>query len=1096
MPHRTDIKSILIIGSGPIVIGQACEFDYSGTQALRALKKLGYRMILVNSNPATIMTDPEFADATYLEPLTIEYLRLVIEKERPDALLPTMGGQTALNLARELHQAGVLEKFGVELIGASFESIDIAEDRGRFQQAMQEIGLEVPRGGIASSFEEAEEVVELTGLPAIIRPAYTLGGIGGAVAYNTEEFKQMVRRGLEASPVNQVLIEESLHGWKEFELEVMRDKADNVVIVCSIENFDPLGVHTGDSITVAPAMTLTDKEFQMMRDAAIDVMRVVGVDTGGSNIQYGINPKNGRLVVIEMNPRVSRSSALASKATGYPIAKIAALLAVGMTLGEIPNDITGRTVSAFEPTLDYVVVKIPRWTFEKFPAANRELGSQMKSIGEVMAIGRTFNEALQKAVRSLETGRHGVGADGNDVMNVDNIEAHLRPDWVEMIRKLIRIPEPNRIFFIRYALEFDMSAQEISELTGIDPWFIEQMAELLEIERSMVRFVKKGANKDRNFKSNIELILKAKRNGFSDVQIAHLIQTDVDWLRRLRRRRRVNINPVYRTVDTCAAEFEAVTPYYYSTYGEKNEAMRLGNNTVVILGSGPNRIGQGIEFDYCCVQAAIALRSIGIKVVMVNCNPETVSTDYDIADRLYFEPVTAEDVIGICDNEQPLGVVLQFGGGTPLKLANVLRANGVKILGTSADVIDATEDRYKFGALLGKHDISHPAYDMASSIEDAVSVANDIGYPVLVRPYYVLGGRGMEIVYDDDSMQKFFTAAKLSSIANTVLIDKFIEDAFEFDVDAVADGKNCLICGIMQHIEEAGIHSGDSDCVLPPYELSDEMRSEIIKITKILAKDLKVIGMMNIQFAIKDETVYIIEVNPRASRTVPFVSKATGIPWAQVAAKLLVGEKLADMNLPDDPKPDYVSVKGVKFPFTRFDKLSYFLGPEMRSTGEVMGMGKTFGEAFAKAQTAVEANLPDQGSVFISVNDHDKKRVIGIATDLTSLGFKIIATEGTQKVLKKAGIESHFVNKVNEDIPNVVDLIKTGDIQMVINTPLGRESHYDEQAVGKAAYQFGIPNITTLSGAWAAVQAISQKRESRFQARPLQEYLKGVDEVA
>ena len=1089
MPHRTDINSILIIGSGPIMIGQACEFDYSGTQALRVLKNLGYRMILVNSNPATIMTDPEFADATYLEPLRIEYLRMVIEKERPDALLPTMGGQTALNLARELYRAGVLEEFNVELIGAKYDSIDIAEDRGRFQKAMQQIGLDVPRGGIASSLEEADTVVELTGLPAIIRPAYTLGGIGGAVAYNTEEFKQMVQRGLDASPVTQVLIEESLLGWKEFELEVMRDKADNVVIVCSIENFDPLGVHTGDSITVAPAMTLTDKEYQMMRDASIDIMRVVGVDTGGSNIQFGLNPKNGRMVVIEMNPRVSRSSALASKATGYPIAKIAALLAVSMTLGEIPNDVTGRTVSAFEPTLDYVVVKIPRWAFEKFPAANRELGSQMKSIGEVMAIGRTFNEALQKALRSLETGRHGLGADGADVMTVDNVEAHLRPDWISIIWNRLHTPEPNRIFFIRYALAFDMPVDEISRITGIDPWFIEQMADIVGIEKSIRRIVKSGGHDSPGSPTDMELILKAKRNGFSDHQIAHLWKSSPSFIRRMRTQQ--DISPVYRTVDTCAAEFEAVTPYYYSTYGEENEADRLGDNTVIILGSGPNRIGQGIEFDYCCVQAAIALRSIGRKVIMVNCNPETVSTDYDIADRLYFEPVTAEDVIGICDNEKPLGVVLQFGGGTPLKLANELRNHGINILGTSADAIDATEDRGQFGALLKKHNITHPDYGVASSIEEANFVARNIGYPVLVRPSYVLGGRAMEIVYDEHAMQKYFLDASQASGGGDVLIDRFIEDAFEFDVDAVADGTDCLICGIMQHIEEAGIHSGDSDCVLPPYMLSKEMRAEIVRITRVLAADLNIIGLMNIQFAIKDETVYIIEVNPRASRTVPFVSKATGIPWAQIAAKVIVGEKLAGMNLPDDPSPDYVSVKGVKFPFTRFDKLSYFLGPEMRSTGEVMGIGLTFGEAFAKAQTAVEANLPDSGGVFISVNDHDKKRAVKIASELTKLGFNILATYGTHEALSEAGLECQHVFKVNEARPNVVDLIKNGEVQMVINTPLGRESHYDERAVGEAAYRLGIPNITTLSGSWAAVQAITQKRESKFGVRSLQEYLKG-----
>ena len=1086
MPQRTDIKSILIIGSGPIVIGQACEFDYSGTQAVRILKKMGYRIVLVNSNPATIMTDPELADATYLEPLTDDYLKMIIEQEKPDALLPTMGGQTALNLAHNLSLTGFLDEAGVELIGASFDAIDIAEDRGRFQAAMKRINLDIPRGGVAKTLDEADGIAAFTGMPAIIRPAYTLGGIGGAVTYNIEEFRRLVEYGLAMSPVNMVLIEESLTGWKEFELEVMRDRMDNVVVVCSIENFDPLGIHTGDSITVAPAMTLTDKEFQLMRDAAINVMREVGVDTGGSNIQFGVHPETGRMVVIEMNPRVSRSSALASKATGFPIAKIAAQLAVGLTLGEIANEITGSTVSAFEPTLDYVVVKIPRWAFEKFPSANRTLGSQMKSIGEVMAIGRTFNEALQKAVRSLEIGRHGLGADGHDALLVDNIEAHLRSEWSEMIQRKLRIPEPNRLFFVRYALAFDMDIGVISKLTGIDPWFIERIKELLISEHEFLRATRNGIFNGGGSAESAQELLRMKRDGFSDHQIGQISQHSPKRILQLRRES--GITPAYRTVDTCAGEFEAETPYYYSTYGEENEAEPLGESTVVILGSGPNRIGQGIEFDYCCVQAALALRKSGHKVVMINCNPETVSTDYDIADRLYFEPITVEDVLGICDLEKPMGIVLQFGGGTPLKLADELAAYGLHILGTSHESISLMEDRGKFGEFLRIRGISHPEYGMAASLEEALLIAEKIGYPVLVRPSFVLGGRAMEIVYDEARMRQFFLDAFQASAGGSVLIDRFIEDAFEFDVDAVSDGETCLICGIMQHIEEAGVHSGDSDCVLPPYILSPELRESMVKITRLIAKDLHVVGLMNIQFAARDEKLYILEVNPRASRTVPFVSKATGIAWAQIAARTLIGEKLKDMNLPDDPIPQHVSVKAVKFPFTRFDGITYFLGPEMRSTGEVMGIGYSFGEAFAKAQLAVDAPLPDSGAVFISVNDRDKDKIVPIAKSLQDLGFKIWATDGTCNRLLAEGIDASPIFKVNEGRPNVVDRIKNGEIQVIINTPLGRESHYDERSVGKEAYRRGIPNITTLSGASAAVQAIAERRRFTPSVNPLQAF--------
>jgi len=1132
MPHRTDIKSILIVGSGPIVIGQACEFDYSGTQAVRALRKLGYRVMLANSNPATIMTDPEIADATYLEPLTPAFVEKIIAKERPDALLPTMGGQTALNITTALHKMGVLERYGVELIGASFDAIDKAEDRGRFQATMRSIGLDLPRGETVHSLDEAESAALRIGFPVIIRPAYTLGGSGGSVAYNIEEFRALAQVGLTASPVHEVLVEESLLGWKEYELEVMRDCADNAVVVCSIENFDPLGVHTGDSITVAPAQTLTDKEYQLMRDAALMVMRAVGVQSGGSNIQFGLNPKNGRMVVIEMNPRVSRSSALASKATGFPIAKIAAQLAVGMTLGEIPNDITGRTVSAFEPTLDYVVVKIPRWAFEKFPIADRTLGTQMKSVGEVMAIGRTFPEALQKAIRGLEIGRWGLGADGQDAFLISNIEAHLRAEWRDIFLRKLRIPSPDRIFLMRYALMLDTPISQIAAVTGVDEWFIRHLHGLLCIERELAHLPRHSDELPSDEKGR-ELLLSAKRAGFSDRQIAHLRHTNESAVREARRS--LGITPAFRTVDTCAAEFEAETPYYYSTFGEENEAEPLtvtedsrqveipldsviptkvgiqtgGSNqnngftqngwldsrlrgsdrgSIIILGSGPNRIGQGIEFDYCCVQAVGELRRLGYKVVMVNSNPETVSTDYDIADRLYFEPLTAEDVIGICDLEKPLGVALQFGGGTPLKLAASLQKAGVPILGTTQDSIDLTEDRARFAALLQKHKIICPDFGTATSVDEALIIAERIGYPVLVRPSYVLGGRAMEIVYDADRLRSFYDEAAQASDGAPVLVDRFIEDAFEFDVDAVSDGEECLICGIMQHIEEAGIHSGDSACVLPPYMLTEDVRAEMIRITKLLARELKVLGLVNLQFALRDNQLYVIEVNPRASRTVPFVSKATGIPWARIAASALVGRKLRDMNLPDDPRPRHVSVKAVKFPFARFDKLSYFLGPEMRSTGEVMGIGETFGEAFDKAQSAVDAPLPITGGVFLSVNDRDKDRALPIARQLTELGLTIWATEGTYQRLSQAGIPAIQVFKVNEGRPSVVDRIKNGEIGMVINTPLGRESHYDERAVGAEAIRRSIPNITTLSGAWAATEGIKARQRSEASVKSLQEW--------
>ncbi len=1099
------------------------------------------------------MTDPELADATYIEPLTPETVERIIALERPDAMLSTMGGQTALNLATSLHLSGVLKKYNVELIGASFEAIDRAEDRGRFQGIVRQCGLELPKGKTVHTIEEAEAAATEIGFPVIIRPAYTLGGSGGSVAYNIQEFRALAQTGLSISPVTEILVEESLIGWKEFELEVMRDRLDNAVIVCSIENFDPLGIHTGDSITVAPAQTLTDKEYQVMRDAALAVMRAVGVESGGSNIQFGLDPKTGRLVVIEMNPRVSRSSALASKATGFPIAKIAAQLAVGMTLGEIPNDITGRTVSAFEPTLDYVVVKIPRWAFEKFPAANRTLGTQMKSVGEVMAIGRTFREALQKAVRSLDIGRGGLGADGMDAFLIGNIESHLREEWRDVFVRKLRVPGHDRLFLLRYALALEVPMQTIYAATGVDPWFLRQLQELLVIERELGQCKITAYEEPFSDSQSNKVLLEAKRNGFSDRQIAHIRHSTENVIRLLRQE--LGITPAYLTVDTCAAEFEAQTPYYYSTYGEENEAEPLsslnpqhplhaspgaplpvwnrggeerervgtqnglelngyigetppldpprkrwgeeertpptppaiaGGGTVVILGSGPNRIGQGIEFDYCCVQAVTELRKMGYKVVMVNSNPETVSTDYDIADRLYFEPLTAEDLIGICNLEKPFGVALQFGGGTPLKLSGPLHRAGVPILGTSQDSIDLTEDRARFAKLLAENGVVCPPFGTVSSVDQALLVAERIGYPVLVRPSYVLGGRAMEIVYDPQRLAEFYDEASQASDGSPVLVDRFIEDAFEFDIDAVADGETCNICGIMQHIEEAGIHSGDSACVLPPYMLSDGVRAEMIRITKLLAIKLKVKGLMNLQFALQDEKLYIIEVNPRASRTIPFVSKATGIPWARVAARVMVGDNLAAMDLPDDPRPSHVSVKAVKFPFTRFDKISYFLGPEMRSTGEVMGIGATFGEAFDKAMQAVDMPIPDGGGVFISVNDRDKERIVPIAREMAALGFKIWATEGTCGKLNKAGIAAQTIFKANEGRPSVVDRIINGEIQMVINTPLGRESHYDEKAVGAEAYRRGIPNITTLSGATAAIQALQARKGREISVKSLQ----------
>ncbi|NLH47379.1 MAG: carbamoyl-phosphate synthase large subunit [Myxococcales bacterium] len=1077
MPQRTDLKSILILGSGPIVIGQACEFDYSGTQSCRVLKKLGYRIVLINSNPATIMTDPELADRTYVEPLTPGVVARIIEREKPDALLPTMGGQTALNLAFELHQRGVLRQNNVELIGAKFEAIQKAESRELFAAAMRRIGLEVPRGRFVRSLDEALKLVEEIDFPVILRPAFTLGGTGAGTAFRKSQYKAMIENALTLSPVHEVLVEESVIGWKEFELEVMRDFKDNFVVVCSIENLDPMGVHTGDSITVAPAQTLTDKEYQIMRDAARRVMTEIGVETGGSNVQFAVNPKDGRLVVIEMNPRVSRSSALASKATGFPIAKIAAMLAVGFTLDEIPNDITKKTPACFEPSIDYIVTKIPRWDFEKFPGAEDTLGVQMKSVGEAMAIGRTFPESFQKALRSLEIGRYGLGGDGKDPLDVYDPQADVAALKKTVKAKLAK-PHRDTLYYVKYGLQLGLPAAELSRLTGIDPWFIREIEKIARAEQAL-----KGrdlATFDR------DELLAAKRLGFSDRQLAHLCKTDEAAVRRLRKQ--FKVQAAFKTVDTCAAEFAAETPYYYSTYEPENEAVPSRNKKVIILGGGPNRIGQGIEFDYCCVHGVFALKEEGYEVQMINCNPETVSTDYDITDRLFFEPLTFEDVIRIVENEKPLGVIVQFGGQTPLKLALPLERAGVRVLGTSPDCIDLAEDRKRFGALLRRLGIVHPAYGTAVSIAEAREVARGIGYPVLVRPSYVLGGRAMQIVYDDRGLAEYMRKAVEVSPDHPVLIDKFLEDAFEFDVDAIYDGRQLYIGAVMQHIEEAGIHSGDSACVLPPYLIAPDHLERIEDYTRTLARELKVKGLLNIQFAMKDGIVYVLEVNPRASRTVPFVSKATGVPLAKVAAKVMIGRTLAELGLTKTRAPKHISVKEAVLPFNKFANASVFLGPEMRSTGEVMGISHSFGNAFAKSQIAAGGSLPTEGNVFISVNDYDKLRVIPIARDLLELGFGIYATEGTYRALLACGIRAESVHKVGRGEPNSLSLIIKKQIVMVINTPLGKESRSHEYEIGRVAIQHNVPYITTLSGASAAVRGIMAVKSKTLGVRSLQEY--------
>lgn len=1072
MPKREDIKKIMVIGSGPIVIGQAAEFDYSGSQACKALREEGYEVVLVNSNPATIMTDPEMADRVYIEPLDAEILAKIIERETPDALLPTLGGQTALNLAVQLTEMGVLEKYGVELIGAKFEAIKKAEDRELFKESMRKIGLDVPKSDVASDVAEALAIADEIGYPVVVRPAFTLGGTGGGIAYNREELREIASKGLKMSMINQVLIEEGVLGWKEFELEVMRDLADNVVIICSIENFDPMGVHTGDSITVAPAQTLTDVEYQYLRDAAIKIIREIGVETGGSNIQFAVHPENGRVVAIEMNPRVSRSSALASKATGFPIAKIAAKLAVGYTLDEIPNDITKETPASFEPTIDYVVVKIPRFAFDKFPTADPVLGSQMKSVGEVMAIGRTFEEALQKAIRSLEIGRYGLGRDGKD-----------REVTMEEIRNGLRYPNANRVFYIRYALQRGMSVEEIYELTKIDPWFIEKIKNLVEFEEKL----KQIAERMKINEVPKEILKKAKELGYSDRQLATIFNTTEKEVRKVRKEK--GLRAVYKMVDTCAAEFEAKTPYYYSTYEDENEALRSDRKKVMILGAGPNRIGQGIEFDYCCVHAVFSLKDEGYETIMVNCNPETVSTDYDTSDRLYFEPITHEDVMNIYENERPEGVIVQFGGQTPLNIARELESSGARILGTSVDSIDIAEDRERFAALLEKLNIPQPENGIAHSLEEAKEIARKIGFPVLVRPSYVLGGRAMEIVYDEETLERYITEALEVSPEKPILIDKFLEDAIEVEVDALCDGEDVVIGGIMEHIEEAGVHSGDSACVLPPVSLDEETLSTIVDYTRKMALELNVVGLINIQYAVKDGKVYVLEANPRASRTVPFVSKATGIPLAKIAAKLMMGKKLRELGVKEKLKLKHVAVKEAVFPFIKLPGVDPVLGPEMKSTGEVMGIDYDFGLAFYKAELAAGMRLPLEGTVFISVRRKDKnEKLLYIARKFKELGFRIIATDGTRDYLVKNGVEAELVFKISQGRPNILDAIVNRQVDLIINTPSGKKGRTEGYMIRRAAVDYGVAYITTMAGALAAVRAIEAVKSKKMVVKSIQEY--------
>ena len=1117
MPKRTDLKKILLIGSGPIIIGQACEFDYSGTQACKALREEGYSVVLVNSNPATIMTDPGTADRTYIEPITWEIVAKIIEKERPDALLPTLGGQTGLNTAMDLHKHGILEKFGVEMIGARADVIDKAEDRQKFKDAMIKIGLDVPKSFVVKTVSYALQIRDQIGLPCVIRPSFTLGGTGGGIAYNREEFTDLVTRGIELSPVKEVLIEESVIGWKEYELEVMRDFADNVVIICSIENFDPMGVHTGDSITVAPAQTLTDKEYQRMRDAALKIIREIGVETGGSNIQFATDPANGRMIVIEMNPRVSRSSALASKATGFPIAKIAAKLAVGYRLDELRNDITRETPACFEPTIDYVVTKIPRFAFEKFPDADPTLTTQMKSVGETMAIGRTFKESLQKALRGLETGRFGLGCDQKDAWGKPT-----QPP-AEDVMRLLATPNADRVWHIRYAYKMGMTTDEIHARTKIDPWFLNNIREIIDVEEKLRACPGLHAASD-------ELLWEAKQHGFADRQLAHLWDTD-DMLVRAHRKSR-GIEAVFKLVDTCAAEFEAYTPYYYSTYerpaacglalAELNEdagldsanakpqaedetrPAREGKERIMILGGGPNRIGQGIEFDYCCCHAAFALKEAGYETIMVNSNPETVSTDYDTSDHLFFEPLTTEDVLNICDRVKPKGLIVQFGGQTPLNLAKALEAAGAPIIGTSVDSIDIAEDRKRFGEMVDRLGLKQPQNRTARDLQGAVFAAREIKYPVLVRPSYVLGGRGMEIVYDEDRMKAFVNQAIEVSAGKPILIDEFLESAVEVDVDCLCDGTRSIIGGVMQHIEEAGIHSGDSACVIPPYSLPAEVIVEIKRQTKAMALELNVKGLMNVQFAVtgikhrvkpdgeRSEpsgwVVFVLEVNPRASRTVPFVAKATNVPLAKIASLIMAGKTLDELGIHAEVVPTHFSIKESVFPFNKFPGVDIILGPEMRSTGEVMGIADTFPMAFAKSQIAASAALPREGTVFISVNDHDKPDVIAVARGLVELGYRVLSTRGTAKALRSGGVAVQEISKLQEGRPNLIDYMKNGEVDLVINTPSGKGARTDEGKIRAAAVMNRVTCITTLAAAQAAVEACKALRQGELTVKPLQDW--------
>jgi len=1079
MPKRPDLKSILIIGAGPIVIGQACEFDYSGTQACKALREEGYRVILVNSNPATIMTDPEFADVTYIEPLNLEMLEKIIAAERPSALLPTLGGQTALNLSMELNKAGILAKYGVEMIGAKPDAINKGEDRELFKQCMLKIGLDVAKSRTVKSMAEAREAAEMLGAyPLIIRPSFTLGGSGGGIAYNKEEFEGICANGLDLSPVHEVLVEECLLGWKEYEMEVMRDHKDQCVVICSIENFDPMGVHTGDSITVAPAMTLTDKEYQVMRDASFAVIREIGVETGGSNIQFSVDPVSGRMVVIEMNPRVSRSSALASKATGFPIAKIAAKLAVGYTLDELRNDITRVTPASFEPTIDYVVTKIPRFTFEKFLGADTTLTSAMKSVGEAMAIGRTFKESMQKCLRSLEVGARGFGGGGkfggDEILDEKTINAKLGT------------PNSERVFYLRHAFRAGYSVERIFELTKIDPWFLHQLREIHEMEQALASHTLKTID--------VTTLRRAKQFGFSDAQLSHILKSDLTAVRA--QRKQAGVNTTYRLVDTCAAEFEAFTPYYYSSYGDENEILPpSGKKKIMILGGGPNRIGQGIEFDYCCVHASFALREIGYESVMVNSNPETVSTDYDTSDRLYFEPLTLEDVLEIYTQEKCDGVIVQFGGQTPLNLATALKANGVNVIGTSPESIELAEDRKKFAAILDATGLKSPANRTAMNEADALKAAQEVGFPVLLRPSFVLGGRGMFVVYSEDEFKAVVRQAFDVMPDKPVLIDKFLEDAIELDVDCISDGDTSVVGGMLEHIEFAGVHSGDAAMVMPPHTLNAAMLNTVRTATYALAKALKVVGLMNVQFAIKDHELYVLEVNPRASRTVPFVAKAIGVPLAKLAAKVMTGAKLKDLGFTREQTPKHWCVKEAVFPFVRFPGSTIALGPEMRSTGEVMGIDADLGVAFAKAQAAAKPGLPTKGNVFLSVKDADKPRATALARALVELGFTIHSTSGTAKMLADNGVPVKRISKIAEGRPNAVDMLKNGQIQLVINTPAGMIPRQDENKIRAAAYAHGVCLMTTITGAFAAVEGIRALRDKPVGVKPIQLYRGNVNLV-